>query len=152
MVVVLDAIVVGMDMLIKKFGQTKGKKRLCLITNAIHPIKDPYEGTKQDQVTTIAAQMAAHGMKMECIVYRDEQEMDGSKSAIEENDLLLDTISKMTSSRKVHVKNGTSLLGALRTRNISPVTIYRGDLELSSEVKVMVRVFIKFFAFLAPSS
>ncbi|KAK1394041.1 ATP-dependent DNA helicase 2 subunit KU80 [Heracleum sosnowskyi] len=140
----LDAIVVGMDMLIKKFGQTiKGKKRLCLITNAIHPIKDPYEGTKQDQVHTIAAQMAAHGMKMECIVYRGEQEMDGNKSAIEENDLLLDTISKMTSSRKVHVGNSTSLLGALRTRNISPVTIYRGDLELSSEVKVMVWVYKK---------
>lgn len=139
----LDAIVVGMDMLIKKFGQTKGKKRLCLITNAIHPIKDPFEGTKQDQVNTIAAQMAAHGMKMECIVYREEQEMDGNKSAIEENDLLLDTISKMTSSRKVHVENSTSLLGALRTRNISPVTIYRGDLELSSEVKVMVWVYKK---------
>lgn len=142
-----------MDMLIKKFGQTiKGKKRLCLITNAIHPIKDPYEGTKLDQVNTIAAQMAAHGMKMECIVYRGEQEMGGNKSAIEENDLLLDTISKMTSSRKVHVESSTSLLGALRTRNISPVTIYRGDLELSSEVKVMVRVFIKIFVFLAPSS
>lgn len=140
----LDAIVVGMDMLIKKFGQTvKGKKRLCLITNAIHPIKDPFEGTKQDQVNTIAAQMAAHGMRMECVVYRGEQEMDGNKSVVEENDLLLDIISKMTSSRKVHVKNSTSLLGALRTRNITPVTIYRGDFELSSEVKIRVWVYKK---------
>ncbi|XP_017243554.1 ATP-dependent DNA helicase 2 subunit KU80 isoform X2 [Daucus carota subsp. sativus] len=140
----LDAIVVGMDMLIKKFGQTiKGKKRLCLITDATHPIKDPFEGTKQDQVSTIAEQMFAHGMKMECIVYRGQQDMDGNTSVIEENDILLDIISKMTSSRKVHVENSTSLLGALRTRNISPVTIYRGELELSSEVKVLVWVYKK---------
>lgn len=140
-------------MLIKKFGQTiKGKKRLCLITDATHPIKDPFEGTKQDQVSTIAEQMFAHGMKMECIVYRGQQDMDGNTSVIEENDILLDIISKMTSSRKVHVENSTSLLGALRTRNISPVTIYRGELELSSEVKVLVRVFIIIFTFRAPSA
>ncbi|MCH80080.1 ATP-dependent DNA helicase 2 subunit KU80-like, partial [Trifolium medium] len=58
---VLDAVIVAMDMLIKKFGETnKGKKRLCLITNAQCPIKDPYEGSKEEQVTTIAKQMTAH--------------------------------------------------------------------------------------------
>ena len=51
----MDAIVVGMDMLIKKYQDTiKGKKRICLIINAMYPIKDPYEGTK---VYTIAEQI-----------------------------------------------------------------------------------------------
>lgn len=140
----LDAIVVGMDMLIKKFGQTnKGKKRLCLITNAICPIKDPFEGTKEDQVNTIAEQMAAHGMKMECVVFREKQNWDVNKRVIEENDCLLNIFSKKTSSRTVHVESSTSLLGALRTRNIAAVTIYRGDFELSSEMKIKVWVYKK---------
>lgn len=137
---VLDAIVVGMDMLIKKYGATnKGKKRLCLITNAVTPTKDPYEGTKEDQVKTVAAQMMTHGMKMDCIVSRAKQDWDVDKKIVEENDFLLSLLSNKSSS-KVYVESATSLLGALRTRNISPVTIYRGDFELSSKMKIKVRL------------
>ncbi|KAK3036138.1 hypothetical protein RJ639_031719 [Escallonia herrerae] len=137
LVVVLDAIVVGMDMLIKKFGPTnKGKKRLCLVTNAVYPIKDPYEGTKEDQVNTIAAQMTAHGMKMEGIVFRGKQNDNANKTVMEENDHLLNVFSERTASKTVHVQSSTSLLGAVRTRNISPVTIYRGDFELSPKMKI----------------
>lgn len=140
----LDGIVVGMDMLIKKFGPTnKGKKRLCLITNALHPIKDPYEGTKQDQVSTIASQMMAQGMKMDCVVARLTQNLEANKRVMEENDLLLRVFSNKSSSKTVYVESRTKLLGALRTRNISPVTIYRGDLELSSKLKIKVWVYKK---------
>ncbi|XP_028100124.1 ATP-dependent DNA helicase 2 subunit KU80 [Camellia sinensis] len=140
----LDAIVVGMDMLIKKFGPTnKGKKRLCLVTNALSPIKDPFEGTKEDQVNTIATQMTAHGMKMDCIVVRGKQNVDGNKRVMEENDLLLGIFAKKTSSKTVYVESPTSLLGALRTRNISPVTVYRGHLEISSQLKIKVWVYKK---------
>lgn len=136
---VLDAIVVGMDMLIKKYGPTnKGKKRLCLITNAVTPTKDPYEGTKEDQVKTVAAQMMTHGMKMECIIVRANQDWDVVKEVIEENDFLLSVFSK--NSSKVYVESATSLLGALRTRKITPVTTYRGDFELSSTIKIKVRL------------
>ncbi|KAL7233500.1 hypothetical protein ACSBR1_017175 [Camellia fascicularis] len=140
----LDAIVVGMDTLIKKFGPTnKGKKRLCLVTNALSPIKDPFEGTKEDQVNTIATQMTAHGMKMDCIVVRGKQNVDGNKRVMEENDLLLGIFAKKTSSKTVYVESPTSLLGALRTRNISPVTVYRGHLEISSQLKIKVWVYKK---------
>ncbi|PNY13475.1 ATP-dependent DNA helicase 2 subunit ku80-like protein [Trifolium pratense] len=84
---VLDAVIVAMDMLIKKFGETnKGKKRLCLITNAQCPIKDPYEGSKEEQVTTIAKQMTAHvtvfkgdlelgpKLRIKVLVYKKTQE------------------------------------------------------------------------------
>lgn len=140
----LDAIVVGMDMLIKKYGPTnKGKKRLCLITNALSRLRDPYEGTKEDQVSTIAAQMTDQAMKLECIVVRGKLGSDADKSVMNENDHLLDLFTKRTWAKTVHVESATSLLGALRTRNISPVTIFRGDLEVSSRLKIKVWVYKK---------
>nr|XP_023916236.1 ATP-dependent DNA helicase 2 subunit KU80 isoform X3 [Quercus suber] len=133
----LDAIIVGMDILIKKFGETdKKKKRICLITNALCPIKESFEGTKEDQVITIAEQMAKHGMGMESIVVRGRLAGDANKRIMEENDVLLNIFSQKTCAKLVYVESPISLFGALRTRNISPVTIFRGDLELSSKMKI----------------
>lgn len=127
-------------MLIKKFGITnKGKKRLCLITSALCPIKDPYEGTKEDQICTIAEQMTAQGMKLECIVARGKQGGNVDKRIMDENDLLLKLFSTRTTAKTLYVETPTSLLGALRTRSITPVTIYRGDLELSPKMRIQVR-------------
>lgn len=149
--VVLDAIIVGMDILIKKYGQTnKGKKRLCLITNAQCPIKDPYEGTKEDQVTIIADQMTSHGMRMESIVVRGGLGGEASKDVMDENDRLLDIFSKRTRAKFVHVESPISLLGALKTRNINPVTTFRGDLEIGPEMKIKVRFIYLFFDGLWP--
>ncbi|EEF50392.1 ATP-dependent DNA helicase 2 subunit KU80 [Ricinus communis] len=140
----LDAIVVGMDMMIKKYQLTnKGKKRLCLITDAGNPIKEPYEGTKEDQVSTIALQMAAHGVRMETIVVRGRPSQDIDQRIVDENDHLLHLFSEKTSAKTVYVESPTSLLGALRTRNISPVTIFRGDLEISPKLKIKVWVYKK---------
>ena len=139
----LDAIVVGMDMLIKKYQATnKGKKRLCLITNALCPVKYPYEGTREDQVNTIAAQMSARGVKMESVIARGRLNGGGNQRIMEENDQLLNLFSEKTSAKAVYVETPTALLGALRTRNISPVTIFRGDLELSSKMKIKVKFLI----------
>ncbi|KAB1218948.1 ATP-dependent DNA helicase 2 subunit KU80 [Morella rubra] len=140
----LDAIVVGMDILIKKFGETdKKKKRLCLITNALCPIKDPFEGTKEGQVITIAEQLVKYGMGMESIVVRERLDGTANKKIMDENDHLLDIFAKKTCAKLVYVESPTSLFGALRTRNISPVTIYRGDLELSSKMKIKIWVYKK---------
>lgn len=140
----LDAIVVGMDMLIKKYKDLhKGKKRLCLITNAIHPIKDPFEGSKEDQVMTIAEQMAAQGMKIESIVVRGRLSRDANKGVMDENDHLLSIFSKKTHTRIVYVDTPTSLLGALKTRRVTPVTVFRGHLELSPQMKIKVWVYKK---------
>lgn len=137
---VLDAVIVAMDMLIKKFGDTnKGKKRLCLITNAQCPIKDPYEGSKEEQVTTIAKQMTAHGMKMESIIVRGKLSQDANKEIMDENDRLLNIFSKETQTRLLYVEDPISLFGALKTRNITPVTVFRGDLELSPKLRIKVR-------------
>ncbi|GMN54487.1 hypothetical protein TIFTF001_023604 [Ficus carica] len=140
----LDAIIVGMDMLIKKYGETnKGKKRLCLITNAQCPIKDPYEGTKEDQVTIIADQMTARGMRMESIAVRGRIGAEANQRVMEENDRLLNIFSKRTRAKLVHVESPISLFGALKTRNISPVTIFRGELEVSPKMKIKVWVYKK---------
>ncbi|XP_010277368.1 PREDICTED: ATP-dependent DNA helicase 2 subunit KU80 [Nelumbo nucifera] len=140
----LDAIVVGMDMLIKKFGPTnKGKKRLCLLTSAQYRIKEPYEGTKEDQIDMISAQMNANGMKLECIIVRGKLTGDANRRIMDENDLLLNRFSKKSCAKTIYVESPTSLLGAIRTRNISPVTIFRGDLELSPRMKIKVWVYKK---------
>lgn len=137
--VVIDAIVVGLDMLIKKYRETnKGKKRICLITDAVCPIKDPYEGTKEEQVSTIAMQMAAHGIRMENIIVKSSSG-NANKRIIDENENLLNLFSEKSGSKTVYVDSPTSLLGALRTRNIAPVTIFRGDLELGQKMKIKVR-------------
>ncbi|KAM7260780.1 hypothetical protein ACFE04_026255 [Oxalis oulophora] len=141
---VLDAVVVGMDMMIKKYEATnKGKKRLCLVTNALYAIKDPYQGTKEDQVSTIAEQMTVHGMRMESIIVRGMLNIKGDERVIDENDRLLSIFSDKTNAKMVYVDNPTSLLGALRTRNVSPVTVFRGELELSPEMKIQVWVYKK---------
>jgi ATP-dependent DNA helicase 2 subunit 2 len=140
---VLDAVIVAMDMLIKKFGDTnKGKKRLCLITNAQCPIKDPYEGSKEEQVTTIAKQMTSHGMKMESIIVRGKLSQDANKEIMDENDRLLNIFSKETQTRLLYVEDPISLFGALKTRNITPVTVFRGDLEFSPKLRIKVRFVI----------
>ncbi|XP_073102897.1 ATP-dependent DNA helicase 2 subunit KU80 isoform X1 [Elaeis guineensis] len=139
----IDAIVVGIDLLIKKFGPTnKGKQRICLITDAKYPIKEPYEGTKEDQVNTISQMMQTHGIRLDCIVIREK--LPGADLRVmEENDSLLDQFSRKAIAKIVHVDSPTSLLGALKTRNISPVTVFRGDLELSSTMKIKVWVYKK---------
>nr|TKR75258.1 hypothetical protein D5086_0000287770 [Populus alba] len=71
-------------------------------------------GPGKIKCNTIAAQMSARGVKME----------------------------KKTSAKAVYVET-PALLGALRTRNVSPVTIFRGDLELSSKMKDKVWVYKK---------
>ncbi|KAE9600890.1 hypothetical protein Lal_00011234 [Lupinus albus] len=140
----LDAVIVGMDMLIKKFGETnKGKKRLCLITNAQCPIKDSFEGTKEEQVTTIAKQMTVNGMRMESIILRGKLIQDANKRIMDENDRLLNIFSKETSTRLLYVEDPVSLFGALKTRNITPSSIFRGDLELSPKLRIKVMVYKK---------
>ncbi|XP_004306918.1 PREDICTED: ATP-dependent DNA helicase 2 subunit KU80 [Fragaria vesca subsp. vesca] len=140
----LDAVIVGMDMLIKKYGETnKGKKRLCLFTNAHYPTKAPLEGSKEDQVIAIAGHMNTQGMRLESIVIRGGLTGEAKKSIMDENDHLLDIFSKRTCAKLVHVETPTSLLGALRTRKVSPVTIFRGDLELTPKMKIKVWVYKK---------
>ncbi|CAM0878222.1 unnamed protein product [Alopecurus aequalis] len=137
----LDAIVVGLDMLIKRFGNTKAKQRLCLITDAQHPLRDPPQGTKEDQVDTIADQMKKHDIKMDCIVFRESGVTHNS--VMEENDRLLYHFRDRSVAKVVQVDTPTSLLGALKTRNVLPVTVFRGDLEVSTNFKIKVWVYKK---------
>jgi ATP-dependent DNA helicase 2 subunit 2 len=133
-----------MDMLIKMYGNAhKGKKRMCLITNAACPTKDPFEGTKDDQVSTIAMKMAAEGIKMESIVMRSNLSGDAHERVIEENDHLLTLFSSNAIAKTVNVDSPLSLLGSLKTRRVAPVTLFRGDLEINPTMKIKVWVYKK---------
>jgi ATP-dependent DNA helicase 2 subunit 2 len=126
-------------MLIRKFGNTKGRRRLCLITSAQHPLRDPPEGTKEDQVDTIAEQMKKHGIKMECIIFREQ---GVHSNVMEENDRLLYQFRDRSVAKVVQVDSPTSILGALRTRNVLPVTVFRGGLEVGSNLKIKVVIIL----------
>ncbi|KAL1214123.1 ATP-dependent DNA helicase 2 subunit KU80 [Cardamine amara subsp. amara] len=140
----LDAVIVGMDMLIKSYGAMhKGKKRLCLITNAACPTKDPFEGTKDDQVSTIAMKMAAEGIKMESIIMRANLSDGVQEKIVEENDHLLNLFSSNAIAKTVSVESPLSLIGALKNRRVAPVTVFRGDLEINSTMKIKVWVYKK---------
>ncbi|CAN8321234.1 unnamed protein product [Cochlearia groenlandica] len=141
----LDAVIVGMDMLIKKYGSTqKDKKRICLITNAVCPTKNPSEGTKEEQISTIAIKMAAEGIKMESIVMRADLRNDVHEKTIEEeNDHLLNLFSSNGIAKTVYVESPLSLLGSLKTKRVAPVTLFRGDLEINPTMKIKVWVYKK---------
>ena len=122
-------------MVIGKCGNTKGKRRLCLITCAQYPLRDPPEGTK-DKVARITNMMKTHDIKMECIVFREPGVH--YNSVMEENDRLLYQFRNRSVAKVVQVDSPTSLLGALKTRNVLPVTVFRGDLEVSPNFKIKV--------------
>ncbi|CAD6207743.1 unnamed protein product [Miscanthus lutarioriparius] len=138
---VLDSIVVGLDMVMRKFGNTKGKRRLCLITGAQDLLRDPPEGTKEEQVDTIADMLKKHSIKLECIIFREPGVHHNA--VMEENDRLLYQFRNRSVAKVVQVDSPTSLLGALKTRNVLPVTVFRGDLEVSSNFKIKVWVYKK---------
>ncbi|KAG5020437.1 hypothetical protein JHK87_016292 [Glycine soja] len=94
------------------------------------------EGTKEEQVTTIAKQMTAHGIKMESIIMRGKLSQDANKGIMDENDRLLNIFSKETSTRLLYVENPISLFGALRTRNGAPVTVLGGHLEINPTLSI----------------
>lgn len=123
-------------MVIRKYGDTKGKRRFCLITSEQHLLRDPSEGTKEDQVDIISDQMKKHNIKLECIVFR-EPGVDHN-AVMEENDRLLYRFRDRSVAKVVKVDSPTSLLGALKTRNVLPVTVFRGYLEVSSNFKIKV--------------
>jgi hypothetical protein len=57
---------------------------------------------------------------------------------MEENDRLLYQFRNRSVAKVVQVDSPTSLLGALKTRNVLPVTVFRGDLEVNSNFKIKV--------------
>lgn len=109
---------------------------MCLITDGQSPIKDSYEGSKEDQVNIIAEQFSRHGLKLECIVFRGNLCPDANETVMVENGRILNLFPKKTHAKTIYVESPTSLLGAIKTRNISPVTIFRGDLEISPHLKI----------------
>jgi ATP-dependent DNA helicase 2 subunit 2 len=98
-------------------------------------------------VDTIADQMKKHDIKMDCIVFRESGVHHNS--VMDENDQLLYHFRDRSVAKVVQVDTPTSLLGALKTRNVLPVTIFRGDLEVSSNFKIKVGCFRRDVIFLS---
>jgi ATP-dependent DNA helicase 2 subunit 2 len=139
----LDAIVVGMDMLIKKAGPgNKGNKHIFLFTDGESFVKDSAEDeSKEEQVDKLAVQLTEHGMKLDAVVIKSKHGSFKSIARIE-NETLLGRFAKRPQVEVALVDYPTSLLGAIKPRNVTPVTLFRGDLELTPNMKVKVMHFL----------
>lgn len=140
----LDVIVVGCDMLMKKLGENKkGNKRLCLVTDAASPVREPSEGTVEDQVRNIAERMGEQGIKLDVVVVRVGQNFLINSTGQHQNDVLLDLFKLHTQAEIGIARTATSMLGIIRPRAVSPTTLYRGDFELTPDLRIKVWVYKK---------
>ncbi|KAL3698242.1 hypothetical protein R1sor_012318 [Riccia sorocarpa] len=141
----LDAIVVGLDMIVKKLGSaSKGNKRIYLITDAQSAVRDPEEGTKLEQVDILANQLQHCNISLDVVVVqlRDDRGKLESKAS-QENEFLLRSFSSQTKGELVIADSYTTLLGAVKTRTVSPTTLFRGDMELTPNMTIQVWVYKK---------
>jgi ATP-dependent DNA helicase 2 subunit 2 len=140
---VLDAIVVGIDMIVKKLAQgKKGNIRLSLITTTENSIRDPDTGTVEEQVDNIAKQMSEQSIKLEATIVRIGQQTAFLDSKTQQkNEALLRRFESQAQAEVSIMESSMSLLGAMKPRNVTPTTLYRGDLELTPSMTVKVQFF-----------
>ncbi|BBN01736.1 ATP-dependent DNA helicase 2 subunit 2 [Marchantia polymorpha subsp. ruderalis] len=141
----MDAMVVAMDLIVKKCAAgSKGNKRIYLITDGESPVKEPEEGTKSEQVELLRNQLQMHNIILDAVVIRLKGENGALESkASQENEFLLRSFADGTMGDLVLVESYTTLLGAVKSRSVSPTTLYRGDLELTPNMSIKVWVYKK---------
>lgn len=122
----------GCDLLMKKLGENKkGNKRLCLITDAASPVREPAAGTVDEQAKNIAERMGEQGIKLDAVVVRIGQNFLTNSAALQKNESLLDIFKLHTQTEVGTARTALSMLGIMRPRVVSPTTLYRGDFELT---------------------
>jgi ATP-dependent DNA helicase 2 subunit 2 len=130
---------VGCDLLMKKLGENKkGNKRLCLITDAESPVREPAEGTVEQQAKAIAERMGEQGIKLDAVVVRMYQNLLTHSAALQKNEALLDIFKLHTQTEVGVAWSAMSMLGIMRPRIVSPTTLYRGDFELTPTMTLKV--------------
>lgn len=126
-------------MLMKRLGENKkGNKRLCLITDAESPVREPVEGTVEQQAKNIAERMGEQGIKLDAVVVRIGQNFLTNSAALRKNETLLDIFKLHTQTEVGIARSAMSMLGIMRPRVVSPTTLYRGDFELTPNMTVKV--------------
>jgi ATP-dependent DNA helicase 2 subunit 2 len=129
-----------MDLIVTKLGPTsKGNKRILLVTDGETLVKEPEEGTKEDQVMSLADQMQRQGISLDAVVIRLRgSSISVQSKASQENEFLLRKFASRTKGELISTETYTSLLGAIKSRQVSPTTLYRGELELTPKMSVKV--------------
>lgn len=136
---VLDAVVVGMDMFMQQLETIrKGQKRLLLITNALSPLRDPDQGTLQDQVEIIGDRLEEHGMSLD-VIHISAQDMQGkSENYMSSRSVhFLQALASRSHGEMEVVSSHIALMASIRPR-VTATTLYRGDLELTPALKLKV--------------
>lgn len=126
-------------MLMKRLGENKkGNKRLCLITDATSSVREPSAGTVEEQAKNIAVRMGEQGIKLDAVVVRIGQNFLTNSAALQENEALLDIFKLHTQTEVGTARSAIDMMGIMKSRVVSPTTLYRGDFELTPTLSVKV--------------
>lgn len=145
----MNAIVVAMDLIVRAKGTTKkGLKRISLITCATDPLQPPSSGASLlDEVTMISTKMEELGIILDAIVLSESSTKRKIElTQFEENKDLLEIFTSRTRGSFSLVPDFSTLKYRIKPR-VSPTTTYRGDLEITPNLKFKVQIQIRFFKY-----
>eukprot|EP01132_Coremiostelium_polycephalum_P004803 gene4803-5989_t len=137
---VIDALIVGMDMLIHKTDKKKYQKRIFLVTNAKDPINT-------DDMTIVKEQFKKIDVKLNIIGidFTDEEEVQNkiNKSAKEKNEILLREFAESVNGVLVPVKQALEIMSFFRSQSVLQRTSFRGNFQISPELQIPLWGYVK---------
>ncbi|KAF2069356.1 hypothetical protein CYY_009327 [Polysphondylium violaceum] len=136
---VIDALIVGMDMLIHKTEKKKYQKRIFLVTNAKDPINTDDLSIVKDQFKKIEAKLNIIG-----IDFTDEDILEEKVSLTdkEKNEKFLREFAESVEGVLVPVKQALEMMSFFRSQSVLQRTSFRGNLEID-ELKIPVWGYLK---------
>lgn len=134
----LDALVVGLDMLIKTGearNMDKASKKIILLSNFTHPTK-PLPPEFEESIVAQTRQLKA---AVQFVVLQDLS----AKDLVAANMSMLRNIADNVQGQITEVADAVDLMGLFRSKEVSSTTMYRGPLQIGSSLEIQVRVYKK---------
>ncbi|KYQ93240.1 ATP-dependent DNA helicase [Tieghemostelium lacteum] len=139
---IIDALIVGMDMLIQKTDSKKYQKRIFLVTNAQDPINRDDLKIVKDQFKKIEAKLNIIGIDFE-----DEEQLSSkpeqSLTLKQKNEIFLREFADSVEGVLVPVKEALEMMSFFRSQSVLQRTSYRGTLDVGQDLKIPVWGYIK---------
>lgn len=139
---VVDALVVAMDLLVKKVGDRNYQKRVFLITDAGSDVNEDDLHTILDKFNEINAVLNVIGVD-----FAEDRNLGEDRSHISEikehNEKLIQKICEHVKGRVIPIRNALDLLSFTSSKSILQRSSFRGWFELSRHVRIPVWSFPK---------
>jgi ATP-dependent DNA helicase 2 subunit 2 len=138
---VVDALVVGMDLLVKKVGNRNYQKRVFLITDAGCDVNEDDLHTILDKFNEINAVLNVIGVDF--ADEEDQQDRSHVSETKEHNEKLIQKMCERVRGRVIPIQNALDLLSFTSSKSIVQKSNYRGWFEISRHVRIPVWSFAK---------